>query len=118
MFLLIFNKTNFDLIDSQSLNCAWEILFKKFFCVLIKCYFIFVQVITGCYARWINNFGNTSMIRGGEFLPIHTMLAELGAERAMFVCYCSLSSSLEQELRVRILWSIAVNGTNIFPSQV
>lgn len=58
------------------------------------------------------------MIRGGEFLPIHTMLAELGAEKAMFVCYSSLSLSLKKELRVRILWSIAVNGTNIFPFQV
>ncbi|VDO48203.1 unnamed protein product, partial [Onchocerca flexuosa] len=47
------------------------------------------------------------------------MLAELGSEKAIFICYSSLSSSfLEQELRVRILWSIAINGTSTFPFQV
>ncbi|CAG9532019.1 unnamed protein product [Cercopithifilaria johnstoni] len=89
---------------------------KNCFCIIITDRLR--EVIIGCYARWINNFGNASMIHGNEFLPIHTMLAELGAEKAMFICYSSLSSYLEQELRVRILWSIAVNGTNIFPFQV
>lgn len=46
------------------------------------------------------------------------MLAEFGSEKAMFVCYSSFSSFLEQELQVRVLWSIAVNGAKIFPSQV
>uniref|UniRef100_A0A915PZY8 Bm6422 n=1 Tax=Setaria digitata TaxID=48799 RepID=A0A915PZY8_9BILA len=76
------------------------------------------EVIIGCYARWITNYGNTLMIHNAEYLPIHTMLAELGSEKAMFVCYSSFSSSLKQELRIRILWSTAVNGTNIFPFQV
>lgn len=58
------------------------------------------------------------MISDDGFLPIHTILAELGSEKAMFICYSSLSSSLDQELRVRILWSIAVNGANTFPFQV
>uniref|UniRef100_A0A1I7VE04 TPR_REGION domain-containing protein n=1 Tax=Loa loa TaxID=7209 RepID=A0A1I7VE04_LOALO len=101
----------------------FEILEQLLFWYSRNCFCIVItdhlrEVIIGCYIRWITNFGNTSMICGDGLLPIHTMLSELGSEKAMFLCYSSLSSSLEQELRVRILWSIAVNGTNTFPFQV
>ncbi|VIO96745.1 Uncharacterized protein BM_BM6422 [Brugia malayi] len=89
---------------------------KNCFCIIITDYLR--EVIIGCYGRWITNFGNTSMICGDEFLSIHTMLAELGFEKAVFVCYSSLPSSLEQDLRIRILWSIALNSANTFPFQI
>ncbi|VDK89604.1 unnamed protein product, partial [Onchocerca ochengi] len=106
--------------NGQIFEVLEQLLFwysKNCFCIIITDHLR--EVIIGCYARWITNFGNTSMIRGDGFLPIHTMLAELGSEKAIFICYSSLSSLfLEQELRVRILWSIAINGTSTFPFQV
>ncbi|VDN31006.1 unnamed protein product [Gongylonema pulchrum] len=58
------------------------------------------------------------MIRGDQFIPIHAMVAELGSESAMFVCYSSLSPSLPHQLSARIHWLIAIKGAGTFPAQI
>ncbi|KAM3721380.1 Translation initiation factor eIF-2B subunit beta [Dirofilaria immitis] len=109
-------------IDSN--GRIFEILEQLLFWYSKNCFCIIItdnlrEVIVGCYARWITNFGNTSMFHDDGYPSIHTMLAELGSEKAMFICYSLIfSSSLEQELRIRILWAIAINGTSTFPFQV
>lgn len=57
------------------------------------------------------------MIYGDHFIPIHTMVAEMGSQEAMFVCFSSLSSSLTHQLAARIHWLLAINGAATFPSQ-
>ncbi|VDN00812.1 unnamed protein product [Thelazia callipaeda] len=101
----------------------FDILETLLFWYSKNCFYIEItdrlrEVIIGCYARWVTNFGNASMIRGDEFLPIHAMLAEFGSTEALFVCYSSLSDCSEHEMKARMLWLIAINGRDTFSPHV
>ncbi|MCP9260999.1 Translation initiation factor eif-2b subunit beta [Dirofilaria immitis] len=122
--LFWYSKNCFCIIITDNLRESWALIIYQLqheigHLALAYCYLATGTVIVGCYARWITNFGNTSMFHDDGYPSIHTMLAELGSEKAMFICYSLIfSSSLEQELRIRILWAIAINGTSTFPFQV